>query len=74
MTEYRNIVILPAEGCRRSRRVVDYLRQQGIPFTEIPLASPEGQALMSNTICAPHPASWSMASASTPSTDYPARL
>lgn len=46
MTEYRDIVILPAEGCRRSRRMVDYLRQQQIPFTEIPLTSPEGQALM----------------------------
>jgi len=46
MTEYRNIVILPAEGCRRSQRMVDYLRQRQVPFTDIPLASPEGQALM----------------------------
>lgn len=46
MNAYRTITILPAEGCRRSQRMVTYLRQHQIPFTEIPLTSPEGQALM----------------------------
>lgn len=46
MTDYRTIVILPAEGCRRSQRMLTYLYEQQIPFTEIPLTAPEGQALM----------------------------
>jgi len=40
----RSITILPAQGCRRSRKVVDYLEARGIPFTQIELESPEGQA------------------------------
>jgi hypothetical protein len=46
MTDYRNIVFLPVAGCRRSQRMLSYLHEQQIPFTEIPLASPEGAALM----------------------------
>ncbi|HAJ37975.1 MAG TPA: hypothetical protein DCL15_20075 [Chloroflexi bacterium] len=46
MTAYRNIIILPATGCRRSQRMLSYLQEQQIPFMEIPLTSPEGQALM----------------------------
>lgn len=46
MTAYRNIIILPATGCRRSQRMLSYLQEQQIPFIEIPLTSPEGQALM----------------------------
>jgi len=41
----RNIIILPARNCRRSRRIIEYLEEQGIPFTRIDLGSPEGQAL-----------------------------
>jgi len=41
----RNIIILPARNCRRSRRIIEYLEKQGIPFTRIDLGSPEGQAL-----------------------------
>lgn len=41
----RQIIVLPAPGCRRSRRILSYLEQQGIPFTRIDLDSPEGQAL-----------------------------
>ena len=41
----RNIIILPARNCRRSRRIIEYLEEQGIPFTRIDLESPEGQAL-----------------------------
>ncbi len=46
MTETtRQITILPAPGCRRSSRVLAYLKAQGIPFTQIDLRSPEGQEL-----------------------------
>lgn len=41
----RAIVILPAPGCRRSRKVIEYLEAHGIPFTRLELDSPEGQAL-----------------------------
>lgn len=39
------ITILPAQGCRRSRKILDYLEQHAIPFTRIALESEEGQAL-----------------------------
>ncbi len=39
------ITILPAQGCRRSRKILDYLEQHAIPFTRINLESDEGQAL-----------------------------
>ena len=39
------IVILPAQGCRRSQRVLDYLDEQDIPYTRIDLESDQGQAL-----------------------------
>jgi hypothetical protein len=42
---YPEIIVLPAPGCRRSRRIVEYLEQHGIPFTRIPLDSPEGEDL-----------------------------
>jgi hypothetical protein len=45
MQTLRNIIILPAQGCRRSRRLLDYLRAHDVPFTRIDLESPEGQAL-----------------------------
>ena len=41
----RQIVILPAPGCRRSRKILTYLRQRGIPFSRVELDSPDGQAL-----------------------------
>ncbi len=41
----QRIIVLPARGCRRSRKVVEYLETHGIPFTRIELESPEGQAL-----------------------------
>lgn len=40
------IVILPAPRCRRSRKILEYLTSQDIPFRRIELESPEGQALM----------------------------
>ena len=40
-----NITILPARDCRRSRKIIAYLEQRGIPFTRIDLESVEGQAL-----------------------------
>ncbi len=45
MMATQRITILPARGCRRSQRLLTYLRAQQIPFTEIALESPEGQAL-----------------------------
>jgi len=45
MVAARQIVILPARGCRRSRRLLEYLQAHDIPFTRIDLESPEGQAL-----------------------------
>ena len=40
-----NITILPARDCRRSRKIIAYLEQRGIPFTRVDLESVEGQAL-----------------------------
>ena len=41
----REIIVLPAPGCRRSRRNLEYLERQGIAFTRLSLGSPEGSAL-----------------------------
>ena len=54
---YREIIVLPAPGCRRSRRIVEYLKWQGIPFTRLPLDSSEGAThAEKKTVCAPPPA------------------
>jgi len=45
MTQHPEIIILPAKGCRRSKKVLNYLTEQGILFTRIDLETPEGQAL-----------------------------
>lgn len=45
MIAYRNITILPASGCRRSQKVMEYLQKRNIPFRRIDLGSSEGQAL-----------------------------
>ena len=45
METSRSITVLPARGCRRSRKVIEYLEAHGIPFTRIELESPEGQSL-----------------------------
>jgi glutaredoxin len=45
MPTLRNIIILPAQGCRHSRKLLAYLQAHGFPFTRIDLESPEGQAL-----------------------------
>ena len=39
------ITILPAQGCRRSERLLAYLRARTIAYTEISLGSAEGQSL-----------------------------
>lgn len=41
----REIVILPAPRCRRSKRVLEYLTLHGIPYRRVDLDSPEGQEL-----------------------------
>jgi len=45
METHRSITILPARGCRRSRKVIEYLEARHIPFVRVELESAEGQAL-----------------------------
>ncbi len=40
-----DIIILPTPGCRRSRKILEYLTRQGIPFRRVELTSVEGQDL-----------------------------
>lgn len=42
----KQIVILPAEGCRRSQRVLNYLDENEVAYKRIDLETEEGQALM----------------------------
>ncbi len=39
------IVILPARRCRRSRKIMQYLDERGIPYIRIPLETEEGVAI-----------------------------
>ena len=39
------ITIIPAPNCRRSRKVLEFLKEQDIPFEQVVLDSPEGQNL-----------------------------
>ena len=41
----RQIIILPAPGCRRSHKFLTSLQQRGIPFRRIDMDTSEGQAL-----------------------------
>ena len=43
--DQKDIVILPAPGCRRSRKLIEYLETHNIQFTRIDLTSPQGRAL-----------------------------
>ena len=45
MTHHPEIIILPAQNCRRSRKVMAYLDEQGVAYTAIPLESVAGQRL-----------------------------
>ncbi len=40
-----DLIVLPARNCRRSKKIIAYLESKGIPFTRIPLESPEGREL-----------------------------
>lgn len=42
----KSILILPAKGCRRSRKILEFLQANQIPFQRIELESPEGLELM----------------------------
>ena len=55
---YREIIVLPAPGCRRSLRVVEYLERHDIPFTRLLLDSPEGAALAEKHGMRASSASW----------------
>ena len=68
MHTLRDLIILPARGCRRSRRLLDFLQAHAIPFTRIDLESPDGQALAERHDFRASPASWWTESASTRST------
>ncbi len=46
MTHFPHIIILPARGCRRSQKFLDYFDAHAIPFTRIDLETPEGRALV----------------------------
>jgi len=39
------ITILPARGCRRSQKILEYLQTHGVPFQTIELESAQGQSL-----------------------------
>ena len=41
----KSITILPAKGCRRSRKIMKYLQDNRIPFQRIELDSKEGMHL-----------------------------
>lgn len=40
-----DITLIMARDCRRSRKIVAYLQQNGIPFTRVDFVSAEGQDL-----------------------------
>jgi glutaredoxin len=42
----KSVTVLPAKGCRRSRKILEYLQTHQIPFQRIELDSPEGELLM----------------------------
>lgn len=42
----KSITVLPAKGCRRSRKILKYLQAHHIPFQRVELDSPEGEQLM----------------------------
>jgi glutaredoxin len=42
----KSLTVLPAKGCRRSRRILEYLQANHIPFQRVELDSPEGEQLM----------------------------
>jgi glutaredoxin len=43
--ETGKIIILPAPNCRRSKRILEYLKSHDIPYERLDLDSSEGQAL-----------------------------
>ena len=42
----KSVTVLPAKGCRRSRKILEYLLAKQIPFQRVELDSPEGEQLM----------------------------
>ncbi len=40
-----NLIVLRGANCRRSQRVIEWLKTRGIPFTLYEMTSLEGQAL-----------------------------
>jgi hypothetical protein len=42
----KSIILLPARGCRRSLKILQYLQASHIPFRQFDLDAPEGKQLM----------------------------
>jgi hypothetical protein len=42
----KSITVLPAKGCRRSRKILEHLQANRIAFQRVELDSPEGEQLM----------------------------
>jgi len=45
VTKPTEIIIIPAPSCRRSKRIMRYLDEKGIPYRRVDLDSPEGNEL-----------------------------
>jgi hypothetical protein len=45
MTPSPEIIILPAQNCRRSRKILAYLDNLDVRYTRVPLESEKGQQL-----------------------------
>ncbi len=42
----KSVTVLSAKGCRRSRKILEYLLAKQIPFQRVELDLPEGEQLM----------------------------
>lgn len=42
----KSITVLPTKGCRRSRKILEYLQANQIPFQRVEMDSLEGEQLM----------------------------
>ena len=41
----RKIIIIPYPGCKRSERIISFLKEHEIPYREVPSETQEGQQL-----------------------------
>jgi arsenate reductase-like glutaredoxin family protein len=45
-TKMKSITVLPAKGCRRSQKILEYFQAKQIPFQRVELDTPEGEQWM----------------------------